>query len=194
YAPGVDEDLATQLTAEQVPARRAKWIALVAARNSTGLVDLLLSEATHAAPEVRQSAMAALIKCAGPRHLPAMTKAVLAAPQGAERDAAEKAVMLVSQQTSDSEKRGAEVLEVYREATPEEQRALLPLLGRIGGDETKQTVLAIINSGEADDREAAIRALANWPDASVADELRSLAKESKVPRHRQWALRALIRV
>src|SRR5690606_34348604 len=99
-------------------------------------------------------------------------------------------------QVADSTKRGGKVLEVYRRATPAEQLALLPLLGRIGGEEAKQTILAILNSDDEDPslRDAAVRALANWPDASVADDLHELAQHSKVPRYRQQALRAFVRV
>ncbi len=43
-------------------------------------------------------------------------------------------------------------------------------------------------------RDAGYRALANWPDATVADELLSIAKTSKVEAYRIWSLRAFVRV
>ncbi len=43
-------------------------------------------------------------------------------------------------------------------------------------------------------RDAGYRALANWPDATVADELFEIAKTSKVESYRVWSLRAYARV
>ncbi len=196
HAPGVDDDLRERLLAKQDPARRVHWIALIGPRNPPGLAELLLGEATHDSPQVRQVAMAGLAQIASPAHLPAMTKAVLVATPGAERDEAEKAVMLVARQLADPAQQASPALEVYRQATPADQQALLPLLGRIGGDEAKQIILAIMISDDTEEtsRDAAVRALANWPDASVAGDLRALAQQADNPRHRQWALRALIRV
>ena len=43
-------------------------------------------------------------------------------------------------------------------------------------------------------RDAGYRALANWPDATVADELLDVAKTSEVESYRVWSLRAYARV
>ncbi len=43
-------------------------------------------------------------------------------------------------------------------------------------------------------RDAAVRAICNWPDASVADELLELARNGSQPSHRVWAVRGLARV
>ncbi len=43
-------------------------------------------------------------------------------------------------------------------------------------------------------RDAGYRALANWPDATVADELLEIAKTSDVEAYRIWSLRAYARL
>ena len=51
-----------------------------------------------------------------------------------------------------------------------------------------------MNSGDAELYEAGVRAICNWPDASVAEQLLELSEKAKSATHRLWALRAFIRV
>jgi len=153
-----------------------------------------LKEAVHASPEVRARAMAALANLGRPGDLGAMVAAALRAEKGPERDNAEKAVMLVCEQVPDAARRAEPVVAVFRKSAPAERADLLPLLGRIGGPAARQIVQEALDGQDAALREAAVRGLCNWPDASVAEELLKLAKEAGEARHRVWALRALVRV
>ncbi|MBN2475146.1 MAG: HEAT repeat domain-containing protein [Pirellulales bacterium] len=192
--PQVDEQIAQRLRAEKDPSRRAVWIGLVEARRPAGAVGWLLKEATNDHPEVRGRAMAALANLAGPKDVAAMASAVLHADRGAERDNAEKAVMLVCQRIPDAEGQAAPVIGVFKESAPADQAALLPLLGRIGGPQAKEEVEAALSSSDAARYEAGVRAICNWPDASVAGELLELSEKAESATHRLWALRAFIRV
>ena len=71
---------------------------------------------------------------------------------------------------------------------------MLPVLGRIGGPSAAEIIRAARTDTQPTLRAAAIRGLANWPDATVADELIQLARQSDVSQHRIWALRGYIRV
>ncbi|WP_425398704.1 HEAT repeat domain-containing protein [Aeoliella sp.] len=193
FAAGVDEELAAILRAEDDPASRADLIALVESRRMPGAVDIVLTEATHDSLQVRERAMQALTTLAGREQLSAMTRAVLAAQQGSERDAAEKAVMLVIRRVPASPDRSAPVLEAFADAASTDQNALLPLLGRIGGPEAQRIVLSALDTSQPPS-DAAVRALCNWPDASLSERLLQLANSSTTDRHRLWALRAYIRV
>jgi HEAT repeat protein len=192
--PKVDEGVVALLQAEKDPVRRAAWIALVEARRPAGAAQVLLKEAVHASPEVRTRAMAALAKLGRPDDLAAMVAAALKAEKGPERDNAEKAVMLVCQQIPDAAKRADPVVGIFRNATPADRAELLPLLGRIGGTAARQIVQESLDGKDASLREAGLRGLCNWPDASVSEQLLKLAKEAPEARHRIWALRALVRV
>jgi hypothetical protein len=192
--PRVDEELARLTRAEPDSQRRVTWIGLVEARRSSGGVALLLQEATHERPEVRTRAMAALANLAGPQDIAAMAAAVLSADQGAERDNAEKAVMLAGQQIPDAEKRAEPVIEILKQASPAERAELLPLAGRIGGSAARREIQAALDSNDAATYEAGVRAISNWPDASVAGQLLELSQQAASPTHRLWALRAFIRV
>jgi HEAT repeat protein len=192
--PKVDEQIAAALRAEKDPLRRATWIGLVEARRPAGAVALLLQEAKSDHPEVRSRAMAALANLAGPKDVAAMASAVLYAEKGAERDNAEKAVMLVCQQIPDAQQRAEPIINMLRESGLAERVALLPLLGRIGGSDARREIQHALNSGDAEWYEAGVRAICNWPDATVAEPLLELSEKADSATHRLWALRAFIRV
>lgn len=193
---GIDEQIVLRLQAERNPEKRAAWIGIIEARQMLGGVAILLRESMHDSPIVRSRAMSALSILAGPNNVASMVPAVLKAKKGAERDQAEKAIMLVCKQISDADKRADFILLAYQSLEPKDQAALLPLLGRIGGNKAKKTIEPILldSHGDAETYESAVRALCNWPNASVSNELLELSKNAKQPRHKLWALRALIRV
>jgi len=75
-----------------------------------------------------------------------------------------------------------------------ERTLLLPVLGRIGGPRAAELIKAALADTQPAVRAAAVRGLANWPDAAVAGQLIQLAQQADVPMHRVWALRGYIRV
>ena len=82
-----------------------------------------------------------------------------------------------------------------RARQPTERSALLPTLARFGGEEVLAAVHASCRSRRRrTERDAGYRALANWPDATVADELLQIARAHEVEAYRFWALRAYARV
>ncbi len=74
-----------------------------------------------------------------------------------------------------------------------DRAVLLPLLGRVGGAEARAAVLRYAAAQTEIVREAAFRALALWPDGSVAEDLLGLAERSveQGAESRKAALRAL---
>jgi hypothetical protein len=71
---------------------------------------------------------------------------------------------------------------------------LLPTLGRIGGSSALEKIQAAVASDDSRQHEPGMRALCNWPEASIAPRLIELAKMEPHPEHREMALAALIRV
>ena len=64
----------------------------------------------------------------------------------------------------------------------------------MGGSVTLKIVKAAIEDSDRKVHEAGVRALCNWPDASVAPELTQLVKTDSHAGNRTKALRALIRI
>jgi hypothetical protein len=119
---------------------------------------------------------------------------VLKAERGAERDAAERAVMMVAARIADAERRADPLLAAMERLNDEERLSVLPALGRIGGGKALAVVEQAIASADPKQHEAGIRALCNWPDASIAPRLVVLAETDEHADHRRMALAALIRV
>jgi hypothetical protein len=119
---------------------------------------------------------------------------VLRAQRGKERDAAEKAVVLVCNRVEDAENRAKPLLATMEALTGDEQIALLPMLGRIGGSAARKQVETAIGDSDAARHDAGLHAICNWPDASIAPRLIELAQKDAHADHRAFARAALIRV
>lgn len=140
----------------------------------------------------RQPAARALGRLAQPPHVPAML-ARLPKTSGGERDDLERAIMFVCERTPSPDERADAIIAAYESGTLD-KALLLPVLGRVGGDKAAAVVRGALGSPVPEVREAAIRGLCNWPDASVAPDLEELARELTDPGQRSAALRALVRV
>jgi hypothetical protein len=113
---------------------------------------------------------------------------------GRERDAAERAIALVASRIGDAAKRPAPLLSAMEKLNEADQIALLPALGRVGGPAALEEVDAAIASADAARHAGGVRALCNWPDASVAPRIIKLAHTDKHDEHRAMSLAALVRV
>jgi hypothetical protein len=138
--------------------------------------------------------MIALGQIAGPEHIEGMVRGVLKAEKGGERDAAEKAIMSVCGRMSDPERRADPLLAAMEKLSDGDRLVILPTLGRVGGSTARKIVEEAIADTEPRRHEAGLRALCNWPNASIAPRLIELAERDEHPEHRTLALAALIRV
>jgi HEAT repeat protein len=174
--------------------QRAGLVDVLRRRRSTVAVPALLAEAGKEDAAAYGPAIAALRSLATPDDVPALVDLLLATAKGARRDEIEKTVLLVCGQTEDEAARVAPVLAVLEKADEPKRCALLPVLGRLGGKKALETIEPALASDRPAVRDAAVRALCNWPDASVAGRLLDLVKTTDSPAHRTWALRAYVRV
>lgn len=174
------------------PALKVKLIDVLARRRALSSRNVLLEEALGSDPTVRRAAMTALGKIGEPEQIPGMVKAVLKAERGSERAAAEKNVMFVCQRIENEDERAAPLLAAMGKLPADDYAVLLSTLGRVGGPQAKQVVTSALKNRKT--HSAALRALANWPDSDVADDLVRLAKSDNHPGHRVTALRAVIRI
>ncbi len=175
-------------------AKRATLIGILATRRAFDTAADILPAAVDADPSVRSAAIAALGELAGPEHIPGMVRGILAAEIGREREAAEKAVMLVCSRISDARQQAAPLLAAMEPLNEADRMAVLPALGRVGGPAALKIVKAAIADSDPRMHEAGLRALCNWPDASISPELMERVQTDEHPGDRTAALRALIRV
>ena len=175
------------------PKLRIPLIQALAVRNSPKAAPALLKQAQGADLAVRVEALKSLATIAGAEHLPGLLAALLNARETRDLKAAENAVVAVCNRAGPG-KRTEAILARLKPAQPQGAARLLGVLGRLGGTEARQAVRAALKAPDAAVREAALRALCNWADASVADDLLALAGSADKPAHRILALRGYARV
>jgi HEAT repeat protein len=152
----------------------------------------LVAAAADANGSVRSAAINALAQLGGVDQIAGMLTGVLKADKGAERDAAERAIEKVCSRIPQADQRSVLVLAAIDKFPASDRALLLPTLGRVGGPAALQAVEAAIADPALHD--AGLKALGNWPDASVAPQLLEVFKADAHPEHRNAALGALIRV
>jgi len=193
HGAGVDEALIAAMQGA-APAQRKGLIELLQKRGCAAAVPALLGEAQGQDKEICAAASRALGALAQPKDVPALVAILLKTPRGKDRDEAEKLVMFACSRGEDPKTQAQPVLAIFGQASADDRLALLSVLGRIGGDAALQVVRQAIQSQDEAVRDAGVRALCNWPDAGVADELLKLAAESPNKAHQTAALRAYVRV
>ncbi len=159
-------------------------------------IDPLIAIAANDDPAVYEVALDGLrgIADPDPTDTPRLLRLLERATPGKHRDEVEKTVLIVCEKQPPGADRAGPVLKALGNVDLTKSAVYLPLLGRLGGPQALKIIETALSSDDATVREAAVRGLCNWPDASVADRLIALARDSENRGHRQWALRAYVRV
>jgi len=190
---GVDEAI-LELARKADAGLRADLIKLLAARTAKGALPDLLKFAEDADATVRKEAFTAIGKLADEKTLPELVGLVVKAKDDAALKAAERAVVTVARNIEDEAARAAALLSGLPTATGPGKVALLGVLGRFGGEKALAAVRAAVTDQDPKVQDAAIRTLADWPDASPTDDLRTIMRTTKSPVHRVLALRGYVRL
>ena len=167
---------------------------LLADRGDRSTLPAMLKAAVGRDATVRTAAMRALAKLAEVEQVAGMVQGVLAAEAGQERDNAERAIVLVCQRISDPSLQAAPIIEAMRPLDAAQSAIVLPTLGRIGGPDALTIVNAWIHDANADKQQVGMRALCNWPYATVVPQLIELFATCEQADTRTMVLGALIRV
>ncbi len=159
-------------------------------------IDPLVALARQSDPAVYDSALDGLRGIADPddTDIPRLVKLLLSSEPGRHRDEVEKTILIVCQKMPAGADRAAPVLAALAKVDRAEGPKYLPLLGRLGGPKALAVITPALESPDAAAKDAAVRALCNWPNADVADRLLALATDSQNRSHRRAALRAYVRV
>jgi len=164
------------------------------ARRSPEFVPAFLKAAESSDAATRLDAFKALEIMATEKEAQSLAGLLCKTAPGEEREAAGRAVWMSCEKIPDAALRSAPLLAAMEKTDAAGQCALLPSLARMGGERTLTAVHSAMQSENQAVRDAGYRALANWPDATVAGELLDVAKTSEVESYRVWSLRAYARV
>jgi HEAT repeat protein len=159
-------------------------------------IDPLIGIAVSDDPAVYEVALDGLrgIADPDPTDVPRLLKLLERSAPGRHRDEVEKTLLIVCEKQPAGADRAAPVLKALSGVDLTQSALHLPLLGRLGGPQSLKIIDAALRSDDASLREAGVRGICNWPDASVAERLLALAGDSQNAAYQQRALRAYVRV
>lgn len=187
---GLVEDALMKAFRESAGAKRGFVADVLVARRITESLPMMLDLAKiENDGELRSDVVSVLVKLGNEETLPTLVSLLLAVKDRQHRDRLETTYLEIA-------KKHGNTVEPILAAMKDDAGTvtLLPVLGRVGGPAAQKKVEGALVSGDPAKRAAGIRALCNWPDASVAEKLAELAKGDQEQGVRVAALRAYIRV
>lgn len=188
--PAIDTKLVARFKRTSITETQLLILEILNNRRAVAALPTFVTALSSDSELIRQRAVGAISRLGSEKEVSSIL-AVLGSFTGREKDRVEKQIVNYCRRLPT----GSEpVLSYFRSSTPETQTQLLPLLGRIGDDESLPTIRRLMSGPHAGLREASELALANWPTATVAGDLRKLATSAKSAGSRIRAQRALARV
>jgi type 1 glutamine amidotransferase/HEAT repeat protein len=189
-APGVDEAIFKGIEAGSAASRIALINAAVA-RGTPNLTPVLLRAAGDAEEKVQVVALKVLGRSGDASAYPLL----VAMLGGVRNDEVESAVKLMGRGMKERSARLAPLLARLPGAPVPVQVAVLRVLAPLGGEDALAPASERLASPDAAVRDAAVRALAEWPDPAAVPELRKIADDPAASMtHRTLARRALERL
>jgi len=190
---GADQALMDIVRRVEDNGRRNRVLEAISLRRAACFIGLFEEFLSHEDDTTRNISVGGLEAIADARAIPALVNRwFLENENKGLKDRIENVIVNLSARLSDDDGRGEALCKSVDGRSDADKVAMLPMIGRVGGQRAKELVLNLLNNGSAELKAAAFQALCNWPDAMVADELAGFAQGNDV-RARQ-ASRAYIRV
>ena len=180
-----------KLAEQGEPKSRAVAINALARRNDQTALPALLKYAGEPDPEVSAAACAALAKLGTDNELDGLIQLVLAG----KTPGATAALQAVATRGHDKSAAAQKIIALTQTAPPQQLAPLFEILSLLGGKEALTAVSISAGSSNAEVKDAAIRALANWPDFPATQSLLVIASDPHVTRvHNVLAVQAVARL
>jgi len=176
-------------------AEKIELIRAVDQRNTAGAVSVLLKTINDADSKVRIESIKALKTVAKPADLPTLVNILTRTTKSSERDELEKTIVAVTRKIPEQKDQADAVLAALPAVKETSARcSLLGVLGKIGVDKALPVLRNALNSSDAEIKDAAVRALSEWPGPAPAPELLKVARTSENQIHKILALRGYVRL
>jgi HEAT repeat protein len=176
------------------PAIQAQAVQAISARNLKTAAPVLAQLAESPDAALRIEAIKALGMIGDDKSLPAVLKVVAGAKEDSDRDAAAAAAIAIYRRCADKQAASGAIVAALSANDPAARRALLRLCGQIGGAKPLAALRAGIKDTDASVRDAATRALADFPEAEAMPDLLAAAKGATEAAHQTLALRGYVRL
>jgi HEAT repeat protein len=193
--PGADIDQALLGAMDQLePKVRAEAARALAARHVAAATGVLLKAAADIDGSVRNESLKALGVVAANMTLAPLAAVLVRTEDNGSRSEAADALVSIANRSDDLEARSEPILKALETSSGPARLALLNVLGRIGGQQSLIAVRAAVKDNDPKVQDAAIRALAEWPDATAAVDLLGIVKGVASETQQVLAFRGYVRV
>ncbi len=189
---GVDEAMIEALDDVEADAR-AELIAALADRQAEGVAGRLAQYLDAADGGVRVAAAEALGRIGTCQAIGPLA-GVVAGDDGKARGAAAKAIQAICDRSKDKAACAKALVGAIERAPAGAKPHLIIALPRTGTETALEAARSALTSRDAGVREAAIRALADWPTAAPLGDLLGLVKTAEKDAHKILALRGYVRL
>jgi len=190
----VDEAILALLAQKPSDAVAAELLAAVADRRMFAAKPVVAASLMSPSADVRAQALKTLRAIGTPSDIPAVLDLLLQSADEFERGRAEKTAAALAQKVGNSTVRSREVkARLATEAAPDARVRLFNVLPLIGDNSALPVLRAALEDGNAEIRDAAVRALAAWPTSTARDDMVRLARDSGDETHRLLAIVSLVR-
>jgi HEAT repeat protein len=173
--PGADAAIAKSAS-EGDTKTRVVAINALAQRNDQSVSPALLQYAGEADPTVSAAAYAALGKLGTDKELEGLIQLVLTR----KTPGAVSALQAVANRATDKAAAAQKLIALTKTAEPQQLASLYEILALLGGKEASTTVSIAAGSSNEQVKDAATRALANWPDFAATTPLLVIASDVHV--------------
>ena len=188
--PGTDAAI-TKSASEGDAKTRVVAINALAQRNDQSALPALLPYASEADPTVSAAAYAALAKMGTDKELEGLIQLVLTR----KTPGAVSALQAVASRATDKAAAAQKLIALTKTAEPQQLASLYEILALLGGKEALTAVSIAAGSSTEQVKDAATRALANWPDFSATTPLLVIALDMHVTLvHNVLAVQAVARL
>jgi HEAT repeat protein len=193
--PGPQADgAALDLLSSKDAARELTGIDLAGRRRMTSALPTLMQAASSGEAKVRAAALRRVGELGGPNEVPGLLESVLRATNEAERDAGAEALKNICLRAGKPESLTEQVAAALANAPPVQKPPFLSVLSALGGTEALAAVRITLQEPDPEVRNAAVRALADWPDAAAAPDLMDVVRSPSEEAQRVVAFRSVIRM
>ena len=146
-------------------------------------------------PGNRLQAIRICREIAGPGDLPQLLDLLFVVKSEKDAHELELTIAAISSKISIPEQRGAAVIgKLEKTKEPKSRACLIRILGKIGDNSDLALIRLALHDENKDIQDAAVRALADWPDLSPKYDLLQIIQETENSTHKILALRAYIRM
>ena len=180
-----------KLAGQGDPKARAVAINALAQRDDQAALPALLKYAGEPDPEVSAAACAALARLGTDNELEGLIRLVLAGTT----PGAPAALQAVASRARDKSAAAQKIIALTHTASPQQMASLFEILALLGGNDALATLSSAAGGSNDEVKDAAIRALANWPEFAATSALLVIASDPNATRvHKVLAIQAVARL